>query len=270
MISGLIISNLIQAVYIYYLDNLDGNQVSETDNKIVYLTAESVGSSVEKEGSDAPAFSAPLCDISVHDIFLKDNEYMALLSHNGNFVELNKGQFVNNTVSVYSVTPQGVILQYSDFRQFLPYEFSSINLEEGAEEWIRANEGFPDAEPVKGFFAKSIPAQYQPDISILSDNVLVVRRHLFNGFLESEESLKSINFAVSSKGGFQATNVAQDSLFSGLGLETGDIVKAVNNKDIRTALDAVEAYKQLNEIDLLELRLERQGQEISYFYQLID
>jgi hypothetical protein len=135
---------------------------------------------------------------------------------------------------------------------------------------FRENEAFPEAGPVEGLLLKEIPNSYHSDISVISDNVLSVRRQVFNEILESREILSSMNFAISSKGGFQATKIEEDSLFSSLGLETGDIIKTINSRDLNSVSDVISMYRQLNVTESLEMRLERQGQEVFYFYQLVD
>ncbi len=135
---------------------------------------------------------------------------------------------------------------------------------------FRENEAFPEAGPVEGLLLKEIPESYDSDISVISDNVLSVRRQVFNEILESREILSSMNFAISSKGGFQATMIEEDSLFSSLGLETGDIIKTINSRDLNSLSDVISMYRQLNVTESLEMRLERQGQEVFYFYQLVD
>lgn len=152
-------------------------------------------------------------------------------------------------------------------------EVQSISLIQNDEDsfiGFRENEAFPEADPVEGLLSKTIPKSYHSDISVISDNVLSVRRQVFNEILESREILSSINLAISSKGGFQATRVEEDSLFSSLGLETGDIIKTINSRDLNSVSDAVSMFRQLNVTESLEMRLERQGQEVFYFYQLVD
>ena len=100
--------------------------------------------------------------------------------------------------------------------------------------------------------------------------MLAVRRGLFDEFLASREDIKSVGFAVSSKGGFQATKMEQDGLFSSLGLETGDIIKSINHRELKSLSDVVNVYQQLSKYDSLELGLERQGQTVYFFYNLYD
>ena len=133
-----------------------------------------------------------------------------------------------------------------------------------------ASDGFPNPDPIKGLTLKKIAKPYQSKIRAVSDNVLSVNRDIINDVLSTQHELKSISLAVSSKGGFQATMVKEDSLFSSLGLETGDIIKSINNRELNSISDFVSMYGDINNMDALELRFERQGQEVFYFYNLED
>ena len=132
------------------------------------------------------------------------------------------------------------------------------------------SKSFPEAAPIQGVSTKNIPEKYREDINIVSDNMLSVHRRLFNKALSSGDFLKEIKFAVSSKGGFQATAVEDGSMFSGLGLQTGDIIKAVNDSELNSISDVMNIYRSMDNMTMLELRLERQGQDVFYYYQLHD
>lgn len=107
-------------------------------------------------------------------------------------------------------------------------------------------------------------------IAVVSQEVRVVSRSLVNKLVESGKGLNTVRFALWPKGGFLATYVKQASMISHLGLMKGDVVKSINDTQMSSVLHALSIYQDLEELQFLELGIERQGKAISYFYKLID
>jgi len=214
--------------------------------------------------------SNPLCDIDIKQISNIDGVPSALLNINGNIVEVSKGQAINKNVSVNSISSYGVFLRYGEFEQFLEFNKPLNPHNTDSEPQAMENVAFPYAESVTGLKPEQITDAYKNDINVISENELIVRRGVLSEFLASNNDIKSVGFAISSKGGFQATRVEQDGLFSNLGLETGDIIKSINNKELATISDVMGVYQQMDEYNSIELRLERQGQKVYYFYNFRD
>jgi general secretion pathway protein C len=68
--------------------------------------------------------------------------------------------------------------------------------------------------------------------------------------------------------GLLLTHIRQNSIFTELGLQSGDIVKGVNGKDIKSVDDALEFYNNLKSSSSVELQIERRGQTKSISYQI--
>ena len=215
-------------------------------------------------------YSEPTCELQVKGVSLDEYGYTAILSSRNDLFEVKKGQSISSTVEVSAISSLGVVLRHSEFQHFVPISKPEVQEDSDPSVEFRENEAFPEAVPVTGLLLKDIPETYDSDISVIADNVLAVRRQVFDGVLNSRDAISATRFAVSSKGGFQATMVEDDSLLFSLGLETGDILKSINGRDLNSVSDLVSIYRELQATESLELRFERQGQEVFYFYQLFD
>jgi type II secretory pathway component PulC len=107
-------------------------------------------------------------------------------------------------------------------------------------------------------------------VAVLAHEVRLVSRSLVNELVESGKGINTVRFAMWPKGGFMATYVKQASIISQLGLMKGDIVKSINKTQMLSVLHALSVYQNLEDLHLLELGIERQGQAMSYFYKLVD
>ncbi len=260
---GLLVIILLQAVYIFSTEKPVHNSVTNDVPEIAkFVSREKISRKL--------IYAKPICELEVQSISVADDGYTAILSSKNKSLEIKKGQSISSTVEVSSISSLGVTLHHSEFQHYLPIDETIIQNDEDSFIGFRENEAFPEAGPVEGLLLKKIPEPYHSDISVISDNVLSVRRQVFDGILESREILSSMNFAISSKGGFQATKIEEDSLFASLGIETGDVIKTINGRDLNSVSDVVSMYRQLNVTESLEMRFERQGQEVFYFYQLVD
>jgi len=113
-------------------------------------------------------------------------------------------------------------------------------------------------------------ATAHPDIALLSTRVIQVSRSLLNNYIQSSEAQNSVRFSLWSNGGFIANYVRPSSLVARLGLIKGDIIKSINNTELNSLLHALSVFQDLDELNFLELQIERQGKIFSYFYKLGD
>jgi general secretion pathway protein C len=68
--------------------------------------------------------------------------------------------------------------------------------------------------------------------------------------------------------GLLLTHIRQNSIFTELGLQSGDVVKGVNGKEIKSVDDALEFYKNLRNSSSVQLEIERRGQTKSLSYDI--
>ena len=259
---GLIALCALQSVYIYRLSHLTDEPVSEA----VDVARSPVPPVVR------PPMAEPLCGVELRGVSIIDGEYYASLGRGGAVLQFHNGQYITPQSYIESIGPDSITIHHDAIRQRLPLTVTHASA--GSEQHgtsATASEGFPDSSvPPGGMLGRGIPNRYKDSIQVLADNVLSIRRDLIKQALESPDALAKTRFAFSSKGGFQATQVEGDSLFAGLGLETGDIIKSINSNELMSVSDVMTAYQQMQNSQMVEVRLQRQGQDLFYFYHLTD
>ncbi len=68
--------------------------------------------------------------------------------------------------------------------------------------------------------------------------------------------------------GLILSHIQQNSIFSEMGLQNGDIVKGVNGNMIESVDDALKFYENLRASPSVELQIQRQGEEMNIVYQI--
>ncbi len=68
--------------------------------------------------------------------------------------------------------------------------------------------------------------------------------------------------------GLLLTHIRQNSFFTDLGLKSGDIVRGVNGKEIKSVDDAMELYNGLKDSASVQLEIERRGETKNISYQI--
>jgi len=68
--------------------------------------------------------------------------------------------------------------------------------------------------------------------------------------------------------GFKITRVRRGSKMDALGLHKGDIMIRANNADLKSYKDAINLYKHINTMDVLELVVLRNNQEKEFIYEI--
>ncbi len=68
--------------------------------------------------------------------------------------------------------------------------------------------------------------------------------------------------------GIMLSGIQKSSIFSEMGLESGDIVKGVNGRQIRSVEDAMSFYENLKSSSEVELEIQREGSRQTVFYQI--
>jgi len=268
----LLATNIIQAGY-YAYTNMQDENYSQIRTKIVTAPTQTVIPAIKAEIEPEKSVNgSPLCQLEIRNIRQKYQDYFATVMIDGKPQILKEGQGITPFITVKSISSYGIYLHYRDFEQFIPYSplKNQQVVDKESEDEAVASIAFPEAEPVKQFDSSRIDSKYRNDIRLVAANVFEVRRSLFGDFIKSRKEIKSIAFAVSSKGGFQATQVEKEGLFASLGLETGDIIKSINHQDLNSISDVVEVYQQASKYESIELNLERQGQKIYYYYNMYD
>ncbi|MCA9544159.1 MAG: PDZ domain-containing protein, partial [Myxococcales bacterium] len=68
--------------------------------------------------------------------------------------------------------------------------------------------------------------------------------------------------------GFKVVGVRPGSLYSHIGIRSGDILKGVNDEAINSPNKALELFEKLKNSDAVNLDLERRGREVKMDYTI--
>ena len=108
---------------------------------------------------------------------------------------------------------------------------------------------------------------------IIDDGKVTVKRDYVNKYINNFNKIWkdiSINevFKNSKINGFKVTRIRSNSVFSKLGLRQGDILKEVNNIELKSYNDAFKIYKKINKINNLHIKVLRNNQEVELDYEI--
>ncbi len=109
---------------------------------------------------------------------------------------------------------------------------------------------------------------------IVFDNQVSVQRAYLNSYINNFDSIWkdiSIKETKNNSGqisGFKVTSVKKRSVFDKLGLKTNDIIKSINNIELKSYNDAFSIYKKINKINNLKIVILRNGKEMELEYEI--
>ncbi len=121
--------------------------------------------------------------------------------------------------------------------------------------------------------AKTNKPQDDENIIVLDDKVSVKRAYL-NSYINNFDKIwKDIRIKESrdSNGkinGFKVTDMNTKGVFGKLGLQKSDIIKAINNVELKSYNDAFNIYKKINNIENLQIKVLRNGKEMELDYEI--
>jgi general secretion pathway protein C len=108
---------------------------------------------------------------------------------------------------------------------------------------------------------KSGPYDYHIDRSMLEENLQDLTK------LGMQARIVP-NYEDGKYHGFRLVGIRPDSLYKAIGLESGDLVKRVNGRDIDTPNRAIELFDQLRTSPTISLDVERRGQKVTMTYSI--
>jgi general secretion pathway protein C len=108
---------------------------------------------------------------------------------------------------------------------------------------------------------------------IIDDGKVTVKRDYVNKYINNFNKIWkdiSINevFKNGKINGFKVTTIRSNSVFSKLGLRQGDILKEINNIELKSYNDAFKIYKKINKINNLHIKILRNNQEVELDYEI--
>jgi general secretion pathway protein C len=121
----------------------------------------------------------------------------------------------------------------------------------------------------------SVSAQAAPAATAVTERKISIKRE------DVEESFEDINDLISQAtiqphytdgeaDGLTVTGIKAGSIFRKMGLRNGDIVKGVNDNQIKTVEDLISMYNDLRSDSNVSLQIIRRGQETNLNYTFID
>lgn len=69
-------------------------------------------------------------------------------------------------------------------------------------------------------------------------------------------------------GGIQVSSIRSNSIFKDMGLESGDVIKGINGRQIRSVKDAMRFYENLNSSNRIDLQIQRNGKQREIHYRI--
>ena len=106
------------------------------------------------------------------------------------------------------------------------------------------------------------------DIWAAPINGVTIDRGLLSGQISDLQGRFNVNWLANTQD--LGAEAGFTRLVARLGLIKGDIIKSINNTELNSLLHALSVYQDLDELNFLELQIERQGKIFSYFYKLGD
>jgi len=109
---------------------------------------------------------------------------------------------------------------------------------------------------------------------VVSDDKMLIKRSYLNNYVNDLDRIWrdiAINEKRDRQGkieGFKVDNINPKSIFARLGLKRYDIIKAVNNIQLKSYNDAFSVYKQINTIKNLNMLILRNGREMELDYEI--
>ncbi len=119
---------------------------------------------------------------------------------------------------------------------------------------------------------REMPEPYEemmPDV----EEAVTLDRDRINDALKNINQLMSQvkvrpHFQDGRPNGLILSHIQQNSIFSEMGLQNGDIVKGVNGNMIESVDDALKFYENLRASSMVQLQVQRQGEDIDIAYQI--
>lgn len=105
-----------------------------------------------------------------------------------------------------------------------------------------------------------------------TEHVAVERSQIDNALKNINQLMRQIRvrpyFEDGKPSGILLSGIRNNSIFKEMGLKSGDVVKAVNGKEIKSVDDAMKFYQNLKSSSAVELQIERNGNPRSINYRI--
>jgi len=155
----------------------------------------------------------------------------------------------------------------------------SVVLRVGGHDEVLAMDELKSSEtvisPAGSVQTASVSTQAEPAATAVTERKISIKRE------DIDESFENINDLISQAtiqphytdgeaDGLTVTGIKAGSIFRKMGLRNGDIVKGVNDSEIKTAEDLISMYNDLRSDSNISLQIIRRGRETNLNYTFID
>lgn len=119
---------------------------------------------------------------------------------------------------------------------------------------------------------REMPEPYEEMMPDAEEAVTLDRERINDALKNINQLMSQVkvrpHFQDGKPNGLLLSHIQQNSIFSEMGLQNGDIVKGVNGNMIESVDDALKFYENLRASSLVELQIQRQGEELDIVYQI--
>lgn len=225
---------------------------------------------VEQETDAKPELQ--LADIGVDLLGIlvssKPEWSLAIIKFQNNTKLVRQGVVLGDVVEVAEIASRYIVLQVGDKKKVV-----KLWAEKGMGQ--KPISGFTASSPRPPISVEPSPASssqgyakgvkklgaydYQIDRGMLEENLADLTK------LGMEARIVP-NYVDGKYQGFRLVGIRPDSLFRAIGLESGDLIKRINGREIDTPNKAIELFEQLKNSSNITLDIDRRGQQVQMNY----
>ena len=146
----------------------------------------------------------------------------------------------------------------------------TVRRKNGREEILRMEEG----EQRKPARTASNSEDSDDEVTKLGDNRYAVSRDLIDKYINDIESISRMGRALLHRGtdgeydGYRLSAIRRNTLADKLGIRNGDVIHAVNGKDLNSVQSAMEAYQTMASEGNFSFEVTRRGQRTTLDYEV--
>lgn len=116
------------------------------------------------------------------------------------------------------------------------------------------------------------PAPEAADISVSEEPISISGQQMDEAMQDVSTLMRQVRirpyFEDGRPGGLMLSGIRSESVFSEMGLESGDIIKSINGRQIRSVEDAMTFYENMQSSGEVELEIERNGSRQILSFQI--
>ena len=189
---------------------------------------------------------------------------------------VSPGDQVLNVAELVEVRRDRIIIERNGRKEYVKL-FGAISGDPGGKRGT-APSTRPKVEPTAGADVKKakqalVSKKGGKGVTELKKGQFKVERDAINSALKDKRSLSKgatvvPNYSKGKKNGLKLIGVKSDSVYGTLGMQSGDVLKSVNGKRIKSQAHAAELFDQFREADEVRVEIERGGKKQKLQYKI--